>query len=224
MFHLPHASKTLSISALFVFAIQASAIDQRCIDRHEICPDQYKKTTYSTTYQEMNKEKPTPAPVIAVAPVVVPAPTVVPAVVPVSLDDDNDGVNNTIDACPNTPNGYKVDTKGCPKSVTLHVNFPFASNIIPSSSDKDVEKLIAFMQESPACTISIVGHTDIIGNDERNQPRSEARAKALADKLTAAGIDTKRIKTSGKGSKQPVASNKTDEGRAQNRRLEIAIK
>ncbi|MDD2828991.1 MAG: OmpA family protein [Sulfuricurvum sp.] len=221
MFHHPHKSaKALSVIALFVFAVQASAIDQHCIDRHEYCPEQYKKTTYSTTYQEINKEKATP--VAVTTPPVTPIPA--PIVAQVPLDDDHDGIINTLDACPNTPSGYKVDSKGCPKSVTLHINFAFASNIIPSSADKDIEKLITFMQESPACTISIVGHTDIIGTDARNQPRSEARAKALADKLIASGINSTRIQSSGKGSKEPIATNTTDEGRAQNRRLEVTIK
>lgn len=214
MFSYHHsAAKFISISAFLAFAIQASALDHHCVERHEICPDQYKKTTYSSTYQEMIKEKSPAA-----------SPIASPAVLLIVLDDDHDGINNDTDKCPQTPNGYKVDTSGCPKSVTLHINFPFASNDIPASSDNEIQTLTSFLQENPASMISIVGHTDNIGIDARNQPRSEARAKALADKLIANGIDSSRIKSSGKGSKEPVATNKTDEGRAQNRRIEVVIK
>ena len=139
-------------------------------------------------------------------------------------DADGDSIVDSKDQCPDTPKGYQVDEKGCPKSVTLHLNFAFASNLIPTSAAQDVINLTDFMKKNPASNINIVGHTDIIGNDERNQPRSEARARALADRLISNGIDANRIKTSGKGSKEPIATNDTDAGRAQNRRIEVEIR
>ncbi|MDD2781769.1 OmpA family protein [Sulfuricurvum sp.] len=150
--------------------------------------------------------------------------TVVAPAVQSEGDADADSVFDSKDQCPDTPKGYQVDAKGCPKSVTLHLNFAFASNLIPTSAAQDVIDLTNFMKNNPASNISIVGHTDIIGNDERNQPRSEARARALADRLITKGIDANRIKTSGKGSKEPIATNNTDAGRAQNRRIEIEIR
>ncbi len=155
------------------------------------------------------------------------ASTQIPAAAPAvsnEADTDGDGIVDSKDECPQTPKGYQVDTKGCPKSVTLHINFAFASNLIPTSAAQDVINLTKFMKDNPAANITIVGHTDIIGNDERNQPRSEARARALGDKLIANGIDANRIKTSGKGSKEPIATNNTDAGRAQNRRIEVEIR
>lgn len=204
--------KAHTVACLFTVGLSFSAlaIDHHCVERHELCPDQYKKTTYAPDYQDMLKNKPAPV----VAPVAKASP----------LDSDKDGVLDSADKCPDTPKGYKVDANGCPKSVTLHINFPFASNVIPASSETEVQTLMEFMQENPAATVSIVGHTDNNGIDARNQPRSEARAKALADKLIASGISADRIKTSGKGSKQPIASNATDAGRAKNRRIEVAIK
>lgn len=142
----------------------------------------------------------------------------------IEKDSDGDGVLDPKDECPETPKGYQVDTKGCPKRITLHINFAFASNLIPTSAAQDVIDLTNFMKNNPASKITIVGHTDIIGNDERNQPRSEARARALADRLIANGVDASRIQTSGKGSKEPIATNATDAGRAQNRRIEIEIR
>lgn len=207
------ASKIPALAYLITVGLSLSsyAIDQQCVTRHETCPEHFKKTTFSTSYQKIIKDKP----VIQVAPVVSPV---------IASDDDQDGINNTLDQCPQTPKGYKVDSNGCPKNVTLNINFPFASNILPASSAKDVETLTTFLQENPASTITITGHTDVIGIDERNQPRSEARAKALSDKLILNGIDLNRIITSGEGSKKPIASNITDSGRAQNRRIEIQIK
>lgn len=144
--------------------------------------------------------------------------------VKVESDLDGDGVFDAKDSCPETPKGYKVDEKGCPKSVTLNINFGFASNDIPTSADSDVRELTQFLRDNPASKISIIGHTDSIGIDARNQPRSEARARALADKLIASGIESNRIKVSGKGSKEPIASNDTEAGRAQNRRIQIEIR
>lgn len=155
--------------------------------------------------------------------------TVVPtpiAKAPIALeqDSDADGVVDSKDKCPDTLKGYQVDVDGCPKSVTLHMNFAFASNLIPTSAAQDVINLTNFMKNNPASKITIIGHTDIIGNDERNQPRSEARARALGDRLIANGIDGARIQTAGKGSKEPIATNNTDAGRAQNRRIEVEIR
>lgn len=191
---------------------------------------------FAPTHPDCTERKPVPAVIIpkatpiiatpkAVPIILSPVPIVAPKPVPkIEPDTDGDGVIDLKDQCPDTPQGYKVDPKGCPKSVTLHINFAFASNVIPESASKDVAQLLEFMSENPACKIIIVGHTDNIGKENRNQPRSIARAKALADKLITNGIDAKRIKSSGKGSKQPIATNKTEVGRAQNRRIEIQIR
>lgn len=171
------------------------------------------QTEFAPTHPDACSErKPAPA-------AEVPAP-----VAQIEADSDGDGVVDSKDKCPNTPKGYKVDPQGCPRSVTMHINFAFASNIISPSSDKDINTLTQFMQENPASKITIIGHTDNVGTDERNQPRSEARAKALAEKLIANGIDAGRIQTAGKGSKTPIASNATPQGRAENRRIEIVIR
>lgn len=72
-------------------------------------------------------------------------------------------------------------------------------------------------------TIIAVGHTDSIGTDAYNQKLSERRAASVKAYLVSKGIDPNRIYTEGKGKKNPIASNKTKEGRAQNRRVEIEI-
>ena len=71
--------------------------------------------------------------------------------------------------------------------------------------------------------IIAVGHADAIGNDAANQKLSIARAEAVKSFLTSKGVERNRVYTEGKGSKQPVADNKTAEGRAKNRRVEVEV-
>src|SRR5690606_33594364 len=72
-------------------------------------------------------------------------------------------------------------------------------------------------------TLLATGHTDSIGTEQYNQGLSERRANSVKDYLVSKGIDPNRIYVEGKGETQPVASNATREGRAQNRRVEIEI-
>ena len=71
--------------------------------------------------------------------------------------------------------------------------------------------------------IDVTGHTDSIGTDAVNQRLSEQRAKAVADYLGYQGVNSARVATRGYGKQFPVASNDTEQGRAQNRRVEIKL-
>ncbi|MCG3189294.1 MAG: Outer membrane porin F [Burkholderiaceae bacterium] len=71
--------------------------------------------------------------------------------------------------------------------------------------------------------IIAVGHTDNVGSDSYNQKLSVARAESVKAYLVSKGIEKNRVYTEGKGKKQPVADNKTAEGRAKNRRVEIEV-
>ena len=71
--------------------------------------------------------------------------------------------------------------------------------------------------------IIAVGHTDSVGSDALNQKLSVARSEAVKSYLTSKGVERNRVYTEGKGSKQPVADNKTKEGKAKNRRVEIEV-
>lgn len=173
-------------------------------------------TQFAPTHPAACAEK-KPAPIVE-------TPKPVAVIIPKAEGDaDKDGVVDTLDKCPNTPHGYKVDPTGCPVSVTLHINFAFNSSVIPPSNYGDVTKLARVMNENPPARAIIVGHTDYTGTDEYNQKLSERRSKALADKLIANGIDAKRISASGKGEKEPIATNATSAGRAQNRRIEVEL-
>jgi outer membrane protein OmpA-like peptidoglycan-associated protein len=76
---------------------------------------------------------------------------------------------------------------------------------------------------SRATYIEVVGHTDDVGDDAYNQDLSEQRAKAVRDYLVAAGVDASKIVTVGMGESMPVATNTTDEGRAENRRVDVLV-
>lgn len=188
-------------------------------------------TAFSPSHPQCNKPKTpitfvTPAPIAAVVPAAAPTSKAIPApvIVPAAIDTDKDGVIDPIDECPNTPRGYKVDKVGCPSSVTLHMNFKSGSSVLPQSSDKDIQILTSFMQDNPAATITIIGHTDSTGKAAKNLLLSKARAEALSVRIIENGISEKRIITDGKGLSQPIASNKTKQGRAQNRRINIQIR
>jgi outer membrane protein OmpA-like peptidoglycan-associated protein len=77
------------------------------------------------------------------------------------------------------------------------------------------------MQDNPDLKFSVEGHTDNTGSAATNQTLSEARSKAIVDKLVEMGISKDRLKAEGKGQNSPIADNSTDEGRAKNRRVEF---
>lgn len=166
---------------------------------------------FATTYPSACKEK-------ASAPVAV-------ALMPTKPqgDTDKDGVIDAKDKCPETPHAYKVDPEGCPVHVTLHLNFAFDSSVLPASSKSDVEKLTRVLKENLPAKVIIIGHTDHIGSDEYNQKLSERRSNSLGKRLVENGIESQRIHTSGKGEKEPIATNSTRKGRAENRRIEVDI-
>jgi OOP family OmpA-OmpF porin len=169
------------------------------------------------------EEKPAPAPVVvAPAPKPTPAPVVV-APVKVDGDADKDGVKDSMDKCPNTPAGVQVDKNGCTIVANLHINFDNNSYKIDKASDTNVQKFADFMKAAKSYKAEIIGHTDSVGKEAANMKLSENRANAVKTSLVAKGVPAARITTVGKGESQPVASNMTKEGRAENRRIEAVL-
>jgi len=138
-------------------------------------------------------------------------------------DDDNDGVINKKDACLSTPAGRVVNANGCMKVITLRVNFGFDKATIPNSYDSLLNETADFMQANRAYKVELQGHTDSKGTVAYNQALSERRALAAKNALSALGVNKDRISTIGYGESKPVASNKTEEGRAENRRVEASF-
>ncbi len=90
-----------------------------------------------------------------------------------------------------------------------------------SNSTEELDMILELMQTHQSIKIEISGHTDNTGTEEHNLKLSGARAKSVADYLIGKGINNERIKIKGYGSSQPIVENKTEEGRAKNRRVEI---
>jgi OOP family OmpA-OmpF porin len=108
------------------------------------------------------------------------------------------------------------------EQISLHINFDFNKSTIKAAEDADLQKAIAFAKKYAGTRITLVGFTDSVGSDKYNQGLSERRAQAVKDYLTSHGIDGSRIEASGRGKADPVASNDTEKGRAENRRVEIS--
>ena len=149
------------------------------------------------------------------------------------LDSDHDGVPDYLDKCPNTPAGVKVDKHGCPpaiakaiekycsKPAVVDVKFDTNKADIKTKYDSDLKVLGEFLKEFPKAKGEISGHTDNVGSQKYNQKLSERRADSVKKYLIQKyGIDGQRISTKGYGELKPVATNKTKEGKAQNRRIE----
>ena len=147
---------------------------------------------------------------------------------PCSLDDDGDGVGNCVDKCPDTITGLAVDANGCPTAeiIRLKVNFDFDKSDIKPEYHQELANFAAFMKQQQSFTaVEIAGHTDAQGTDEYNQKLSERRAKAVRDYLVSNfGLDGSLFSARGYGESKPVASNDTEAGRAENRRMEAELK
>ncbi len=107
-----------------------------------------------------------------------------------------------------------------PESV---VNFGFDSSNLTSTAKMNLDKLSQVLKNNPDTNVNIYGHTDSKGTDEYNQKLSERRANSVKSYLVATGVASSRLFPMGMGEQEPIATNDTDAGRAQNRRVEFAI-
>ena len=150
-----------------------------------------------------------------------------PAAVAVKTDgdDDKDGVANSADKCPGTPTNVVVTADGCTKELVesvsreMRVLFDFDKSVVKPEFHDEIEGIAKLLKEYPAATVEIQGHTDSRGTASYNDDLSQRRADAIANVLTKTyGLSADRISSKGYGAAQPVADNKTAEGRAKNRR------
>jgi OOP family OmpA-OmpF porin len=158
---------------------------------------------------------------------------VTPAPVPVATacpDEDGDGVCDEFDACLGTPPNTRVDSTGCPlpvaqvASIKLKVNFAFDSDVVEERYFADLGELASFLKRFDQVDVSIDGHSDSVGDKTYNQQLSQRRAQAVVDMLVNThGIAPSRLKAVGFGDSEPVASNDTAEGRAENRRVMASL-
>ncbi len=144
---------------------------------------------------------------------------------PVKVDSDGDGIPDAEDKCPNQAG--PASNNGCPEKATYEnqtVHFAFASAQVSGKAISTLNDIAAKMNANSTITANIDGHTDNVGNDAGNQRLSERRAEAVKRYLVSKGVDANRITTRGFGESNPVSSNSTATGRADNRRAEVTIK
>ena len=101
--------------------------------------------------------------------------------------------------------------------------FDFNKSVVKAEGKAKLDDLVGKIKGINLEVIIAVGHTDSAGTDAYNQKLSVARSEAVKAYLVGKGIEQNRVYTEGKGEKQPVADNKTAEGRAKNRRVEIEV-
>ena len=118
-----------------------------------------------------------------------------------------------------------VTAKPAASKVTFAADafFDFDKSVLKPAGKAKLSDLVDKVQGINLEVIIAVGHTDSVGSDAYNQKLSVRRAEAVKAFLVSKGIEKNRIYTEGKGEKQPVADNKTKEGRAKNRRVEIEV-
>jgi outer membrane protein OmpA-like peptidoglycan-associated protein len=121
--------------------------------------------------------------------------------------------------------GANVERVGEGIAVTFEsgILFPFDSETLLPAGRSNLQDLARSLQNYPGTEVLIVGHTDATGSDSYNMALSQRRAESAASYLAAQGISRSRIRTQGRGEMEPVASNDSESGRQQNRRVEVAI-
>jgi OOP family OmpA-OmpF porin len=145
---------------------------------------------------------------------------------PPNPDLDGDGVLNEHDKCPNTRPGAVVDLDGCEVEAVIElegVHFDFDKATLKPEAKAILNEAAALLKKHERVVVEVAGHTDSKGSEVYNQGLSERRANAVRDYLTSKGVKASRLTAKGYGESRPVASNDTDAGRAENRRVELVI-
>jgi OOP family OmpA-OmpF porin len=175
--------------------------------------DDFYMVSAGVTYH-FAKKKPAPVATAVAAPVVAAACT----------DTDGDGVCDTDDQCPTTPSGARVDSMGCLCHYSMAIEFAFDSAKLSDSDMAQLDGLVPVLTNPKVSFIGgmIEGYTDSMGSEDYNMGLSQRRADSVVKYLSSRGVNLDgRFTAKGYGEADPVASNDTKEGRAQNRRVVV---
>lgn len=167
---------------------------------------------------------PPPPPPPKIVEVMQPAPPPPPPP-PGPIDSDGDGVPDSIDQCPNTPKGTPVDAVGCPIKGEIKlqgVNFATGSADLIPTSNFVLDYAVSTLKKNPTLSIEVAGYTDSVGSDKKNLALSQARAESVLGYLKTHGVANQLI-AKGYGKADPIADNKTADGRLQNRRVTLRV-
>ena len=149
-------------------------------------------------------------------------------------DTDGDGVADQFDKCPGTPAGTAVDGSGCPLPVAAAptapsssvtgfetIGFDFNSSVLKTESYPTLDKLSSVLRENGG-KVTVNGYASSEGTAAYNLKLSKDRANSVKTYLVNSGVNASQVATKGNGEANPIASNDTEEGRIQNRRVETA--
>ena len=198
------------LAALVAFSALASLASAQTIDNWRNANGDVWKNASGDCWRNANWTPATaapgcgPAPAPAPAPAVAPPPPPAPAVAPRAAP------------APQAPAASKV-------TYAADAFFDFDKATLKPAGKAKLDDLVGKVKGINLEVIIAVGHTDSVGSDVYNQKLSVKRAESVKAYLVSKGIEKNRIYTEGKGEKQPVADNKTSEGRAKNRRVEIEV-
>ncbi len=147
------------------------------------------------------------------------------------LDSDGDGVPDYKDDCPGTARGVPVNARGCPIegikvgedewTVGGKVLFDVNKSDLHADGKAFLARVADFLKKNAQWNVEIQGHTDGTGPEDWNQELSERRAESVKAHLVELGVAASRLTTRGFGPHDPIATNATAEGRAQNRRVDF---
>ncbi|MBE7176203.1 MAG: OmpA family protein [Mucilaginibacter polytrichastri] len=156
------------------------------------------------------------------------------AVEDLKKDSDGDGVADQFDKCPNTPAGTVVDGSGCElklptdsagtPGVYSNIQFEFDSAVLRTSSYPTLDRAAADLKANASASLQLDGYASAEGTERYNLRLSRDRGNAVKTYLVNAGVDASRVTVKANGEKNPIASNATEEGRVQNRRVEFKAK
>lgn len=158
-------------------------------------------------------------------------------------DEDGDGVFDRRDRCQGTPADTPVRHNGCPlpqypevaaaaeppqdEVIVLSdlggVLFAFDSAKLTPAAETTLDGVVEKLRGADVLAIRVDGHTDSVGSDAYNQGLSERRAASVVDYLISQGVPAEKLTSQGLGESKPIEDNGTDDGRAQNRRVEIHV-
>ena len=151
---------------------------------------------------------------------------IVPEVLVVAdIDSDKDGVIDRLDKCADSPADMEVDAQGC-SILELEIDgvtFESKSFELTAESKIILDEAIITISASPELQIEVQAHTDYKGSGELNLKLSEQRALSVKAYLVSKGVNANQLIAKGYGESRPIADNKTEEGRAKNRRVELKI-
>ena len=139
-------------------------------------------------------------------------------------DTDHDGVPDSNDLCPATPEAVAVQLTGCAANATIPlegVNFSYNSHELTDEARLVLDRVAGILGEQADLRFEVAGHTDSQGNPAYNQWLSQQRARAVRDYLISRGLGAENISARGYGAQQPVADNATVAGLVRNRRVEL---